>query len=464
MKNNIFNKIILLSLLVLGISACKNRQTNTEQEQEHEQEVVEDPFARPEPPTFVRMLTLREMHYFFNEVEEKGFNFSGYDLIRKEWGYSPVEQMVEEIITNEKMNKYEDFSFSTESHATMTIESNSKQKYPTFEASRNIDFLVSEDRVHTLIKKKDIYGVEDYDFRIEKIEDYDPEDLMFASIAEAVEFAAMDMGEFVLLDTENNYHMLGIEMEYKTYDIGGSYEHEYIDVYVDFVIDSNYKIKEIKSYYSLRYNYFLDDVRRPIESLVLVEDNAQIITFKNEPLKAMPNKAAKIASFPETTMAEEARVKQKAYGCYKDGDEIIVNTADFHYEQTNLVGVIRQRGGKAYSDVLISLYIENNEAFQIDFVGDLIKLDPFDYQFELVILYLNLSEGIPASLADELKVVEQGGKYYLTYVSDNVFSGGIRLNIAFDILFTTHLDEMGNPYLIYELNNIEIYEFDVPML
>ena len=113
--------------------------------------------------------------------------------------------------------------------------------------------------------------------------------------------------------------------------------------------------------------------------------------------------------------------------------------------------------------MLISLYIENNEAFQIDFVGDLIKLDPFDYQFELVILYLNLSEGIPASLADELKVVEQGGKYYLTYVSDNVFSGGIRLNIAFDILFTTHLDEMGNPYLIYELNNIEIYEFDVPM-
>jgi hypothetical protein len=452
MKKNMIKKILILTPLLLGLVACKEKGKK-------------EPsfFDEPEITNVKRGLNNVEMDNLLLDVIDK-LN----DAIEIENRSKGMETYFDGSSTimekTQKGNIYENCSFSAITVEKMKEISPSGLPIVDEETTMISDAFWKNDIFYAVFGEGENGNI-DYEFMRVPASIHEAEH-MFGGLFDDAEFLYGLMTDYYL-DVNGNYRSYIEHRHYQTRQVGNEFVHFCIRVLNSVEINPKFEINHIFMSETFYEGTFKDQKRKSLSELTRLEDNYfyDVYHFKYGTKKAMPNIDERITSFPNTIIKDDAvNIKYKINYCEFNEETqsvevqegIQIESGSGYLEAfTNLLG-------GAYGSVfaLDVLELEKNQAVRIDFNFTAYKnglLEWADYTEHDV--NVDFSVGLSDELRELLVRVEQDDVVYLAYAPDPSIEApdSIYLSAAFDFLITPKRDEMLNPSGDVEISNIDIF-------
>ncbi len=444
MKNNKMNKLILLTILVLGLGACK-KDSNSDASL----------LERPAPFTAVREIKNREKDEILQNIHDNLENLVSYkeEVNNHIYDYEPISTLKTEGI--KETNIYTNGGYETTVDYTLT------GKLGEYFTVENLKMIDSEKRFwkdglsyQVNCTTEFIEPRYTFDKTKEEVPDIIPiilKDVPFDKIVDAPLYLT-DKGDYRSVTERNRYNVQHVD--------DGIYEHEieisslYITISKDFKLVSSFT-EEMD--YVARFN---NETRRPKEQFNLIKELVQGSRYKYGQKSDVPNIDKCISEFPAATFEKNPLATAQEYQRVLSGGSLKVDRGTVTDYETSHIPCILNEQGTLNGLIIFSGYTLNPEKateIKLDFEVVTINEETGDKIKVSNILELDLENVlIDEDMSDIVKVINEDGYSYLVCDYPSPTVDDVVVNIIVDFTLTPDVDETQNPTAELKINSIEV--------
>ena len=447
MKRNILNKIILFSLLVLGVGACKEGDKN-----------VVDPFVEPLNFKIEKVLSERDAHKVRSNTIEKLANVTNFKIHHRVIDAAPEHCETRTQITEGNVSIFLQDSYSLEGKGTTILTKPSGIVYPKEEVSGTIEQFWHEDELY-YVNRVNLGQGDEYMFRREdRLEEelYDFSEFFWDfEIVETLLFNNIyleENGNYIALFEDYHYH-INAEYEY--------FSHYFYQDKIFVEVNKNFEIIKTFNQHKISYGLFHDAIERKEEDLAIIECFTTVTAnYKYGTPKLMPNVQAKVDAFPKHGLDSYGRFNFNVYNAsFNVLDDIEIDDSSAVYTRSREARYIIGADGSAkLTYVVEGLSLRNNRAvcFDIEFRCSIYDEENYyNYNEQLNIINANIEH-----LGEDFYLVEQDGVTYLTFMPRDIeFYIYKSLLLTFEITITPVLNDVDEPFGEISTLEVEVNEF-----
>jgi hypothetical protein len=439
----------MLSVLVLGVSACKLGKVKTDEV---------DPFAPPKPFEIAEVLTRREADEVRRSTVTKMNNVENLHAAQKVIEKDFVTENTSIVVYDFDLINYLNCGYGFNGKITEKYFKHSGIEYPEIE-KRFIGDRFWQDDIMYFIRKTYDGAEETYFFKSNLVT---PKDFtVVPSVLSGDILLIFKYADYYLTKSGTYQVHYDEELEYAISETYDGFKHSYTSIKGDLEINHNFELLNVFIEKNVRINYYRDNIERPVEELTLVESSTVVYNdLKYGTIKEIPNLAEKVSAFPACGFTEVANMNVSAYDILVDeSNQIVVDTDNLKSSEDYEIDVkLAKDGSGKLSFLLNNFYFENNTAISLN-----LKCHPTKYRsgttYYPKIESLDLSNGIGEEISDDFQVVEQDGEFFLVFNKNIEEPYSQPIYIYLDVSLTPALGEDDKPTGIITITNVEIKKF-----
>lgn len=456
MKRKLLNKIVLLTTLVIGFSACKKGKQI-------------DLLERPEPFTAVRVITGREHYDITTNVWENAKSLKKIDLKIMNYMYD-IGMGRHTTINTEATNLiYLNNSFESKEKIIQSFKMDNGLESPDIVDEMTTTQFWQEDVVYKIQKIKS--GLEPQETHTFNKRNLLVEEMSgYSDVLEGLfPLGQLEMSEIYLTD-KGEYRAINETYNYNTEYWGGRYYHIIHKEYFDITINKEHKITRNYIDSVFAEGEFSDSIQRSLDELTITTKFAGRINFEYGNLTEMPGIAQKVSSFPASTFGE-TRLISTSYETNLINNKIQVNRESIIdtriYYCDNYYNADGSVNGFSYGTYLL---LQKDTAVELKLTYVARKLlddgsvvDVFnEHPIELLDVAIRESE------QNFIKVIKrthgEEDHYYLIYTPNAYQPDAIRINFEVQFDLTPGLDEGEMPTGTANIKGVEVRKNTLPPL